>query len=86
MQTLPKLANANTRQSLTDTTIYRRQTRPVKVGNITIGGGYLVVLQSIINEDTLNTDGSVAAIRRLHKKLAARLSALPYRVWLMPKL
>ena len=52
---------------LLDTTIHRRKTRPVKVGNITIGGGYPVVVQSMINEDTLDIDGSVAAIRRLHE-------------------
>lgn len=50
-----------------DTTIHRRKTRSVKVGNITIGGGYPVVVQSMINEDTLDIDGSVAAIRRLHE-------------------
>ncbi len=63
MQTLN---NPVTRQPL-DTTIHRRKTRPVKVGNITIGGGYPVVVQSMINEDTLDIDGSVAAIRRLHE-------------------
>lgn len=50
-----------------DTTIHRRQTRPVKVGNVIIGGGYPVVVQSMINEDTLDIDGSVSAIRRLHE-------------------
>ena len=50
-----------------DTTIHRRKTRPVKVGDITIGGGNPVVVQSMINEDTLDIDGSVAAIRRLHE-------------------
>lgn len=50
-----------------DTTIHRRKTRPVQVGNVTIGGGYPVVVQSMINEDTLDIDGSVAAIRRLHE-------------------
>ena len=68
MQTLPTPTTANTasRQS-TDTTIHRRKTRPVKVGNVTIGDGYPVVVQSMINEDTLDIDGSVAAIRRLHE-------------------
>lgn len=68
MQTLPSptTSKAANRQ-LTDTTIHRRQTRPVKVGNVTIGGGYPVVVQSMINEDTLDIDGSVAAIRRLHE-------------------
>lgn len=50
-----------------DTTIHRRKTRPVKVGNVTIGGGFPVVVQSMINEDTLDVEGSVAAIRRLHE-------------------
>ncbi|MDJ0742853.1 MAG: (E)-4-hydroxy-3-methylbut-2-enyl-diphosphate synthase [Xenococcaceae cyanobacterium MO_167.B27] len=50
-----------------DTTIHRRKTRPVKVGNVTIGGGYPVVVQSMINEDTLDIEGSVAGIRRLHE-------------------
>ena len=50
-----------------DTTIMRRQTRPVKVGDVTIGGGHPVVVQSMINEDTLDVDGSVAGIRRLHE-------------------
>ena len=52
---------------LIDTTIIRRKTRPVSVGNVIIGGGSPVVVQSMINEDTLDIDGSVAAIRRLHE-------------------
>ncbi|HEY9771598.1 MAG TPA: (E)-4-hydroxy-3-methylbut-2-enyl-diphosphate synthase [Coleofasciculaceae cyanobacterium] len=65
MQTLdnPNLTNS----TAFDTTIHRRKTRAVKVGNITIGGGNPVVVQSMINEDTLDIDGSVAAIRRLHE-------------------
>jgi len=50
-----------------DTSIHRRKTRPVKVGNVTIGGNNPVVVQSMINEDTLDIDGSVAGIRRLHE-------------------
>jgi (E)-4-hydroxy-3-methylbut-2-enyl-diphosphate synthase len=50
-----------------DTAIHRRQTRPVRVGEVTIGGGHPVVVQSMINEDTLDVDGSVAGIRRLHE-------------------
>jgi len=53
--------------NLFDTTIHRRKTRPVKVGNVTIGGNNPVVVQSMINEDTLDVDASVAAIRRLHE-------------------
>ncbi len=65
MQTLDN-PNVNVTPAF-DTTIHRRKTRPVKVGNVTIGGGYPVVVQSMINEDTLDIDGSVAAIRRLHE-------------------
>ncbi len=69
MQTLPTptTSKAGDRQLSTDTTIHRRKTRPVKVSNVTIGGGYPVVVQSMINEDTLDIDGSVAGIRRLHE-------------------
>ncbi len=51
----------------TATSLPRRKTRAVPVGNITIGGGHPVVVQSMINEDTLDVEGSVAAIRRLHE-------------------
>ncbi|MDS3860377.1 (E)-4-hydroxy-3-methylbut-2-enyl-diphosphate synthase [Thermosynechococcaceae cyanobacterium BACA0444] len=47
--------------------IVRRKTRPVPVGSITIGGGYPVAVQSMINEDTLDVAGAVAGIRRLHE-------------------
>jgi (E)-4-hydroxy-3-methylbut-2-enyl-diphosphate synthase len=50
-----------------ETGIIRRKTRPVPVGAITIGGTHPVAVQSMINEDTLDIDGSVAAIRRLHE-------------------
>ncbi|HEY9740311.1 MAG TPA: (E)-4-hydroxy-3-methylbut-2-enyl-diphosphate synthase [Coleofasciculaceae cyanobacterium] len=66
MQTLPTPTTAPT-QPAVDTTIHRRKTRPVQVGSVTIGGGYPVVVQSMINEDTLDIEGSVAAIRRLHE-------------------
>ena len=65
MQTLDNLNLTDT--TAFDTTIHRRKTRPVKVGDIIIGGGNPVVVQSMINEDTLDVDGSVAAIRRLHE-------------------
>ncbi len=53
--------------SNTSTTIIRRKTRPVPVGSIFIGGSHPVAVQSMINEDTLDIAGSVAAIRRLHE-------------------
>ncbi len=66
MQTL-SAPIANPSAPTFDTTIHRRRTRPVQVGKITIGGGHPVVVQSMINEDTLDIDGSVAGIRRLHE-------------------
>ncbi len=70
MQTLPTPPVITTNafnEPTFDTTIKRRKTRPVKIGNVTVGGGYPVVVQSMINEDTLDINGSVAAIRRLHE-------------------
>ncbi|NEQ51739.1 MAG: (E)-4-hydroxy-3-methylbut-2-enyl-diphosphate synthase [Leptolyngbya sp. SIO3F4] len=67
MQTLtPPSSNAGANE-LVDTKIIRRKTRPVPVGDVIIGGGAPVVVQSMINEDTLDIEGSVAAIRRLHE-------------------
>jgi (E)-4-hydroxy-3-methylbut-2-enyl-diphosphate synthase len=67
MQTLDTSKQATNSAPEFDTVIHRRKTRPVKVGDVTIGGGYPVVVQSMINEDTLDIEGSVAAIRRLHE-------------------
>ncbi len=72
MQTLPNpavkpSAPTSSDQLSTDPAIQRRKTRPVAVGSVTIGGDHPVVVQSMINEDTLDTDASVAAIRRLHE-------------------
>ena len=67
MQTLTPPASNTGIDELVDTKIIRRKTRPVPVGSVTIGGGAPVVVQSMINEDTLDVDGSVAAIRRLHE-------------------
>lgn len=47
--------------------INRRKTRPVKVGNVTIGGNAPVVVQSMINEDTMDIQGAANAIQRLHE-------------------
>ena len=68
MQTLPNpIASIPASSPAIDTSIQRRKTRPVPVGSITIGGGHPVAVQSMINEDTLDIEGSVAAIRRLHE-------------------
>lgn len=68
MQTLSTpVTETDERSTPVSTSITRRQTRPVPVGDVIIGGGHPVVVQSMINEDTLDIDGSVAAIRRLHE-------------------
>ncbi|AUC61231.1 (E)-4-hydroxy-3-methylbut-2-en-1-yl diphosphate synthase IspG [Cyanobacterium sp. HL-69] len=67
MQTIEQPIAPSAEDKLFDTTIHRRQTRAVKVGDVTIGGNNPVVVQSMINEDTLDIDGSVAGIRRLHE-------------------
>ena len=48
-----------------DTQIHRRSTRTVWVGKIPIGSDHPVVVQSMINEDTLDIEGAVAGIKRL---------------------
>ena len=51
----------------TDPAIRRRKTRSVPVGSILIGSEHPVAVQSMINEDTLDIEGAVAGIRRLHE-------------------
>ena len=48
-----------------DTQIHRRVTRTVMVGEVPIGSEHPVVVQSMINEDTLDIEAAVAGIRRL---------------------
>jgi len=50
-----------------DTLIRRRKTRSVRVGDIWVGSEHPVVVQSMINEDTLDVEGATAGIRRLHE-------------------
>jgi (E)-4-hydroxy-3-methylbut-2-enyl-diphosphate synthase len=50
-----------------DTVIRRRQTRSVRVGDVGVGSEHPVVVQSMINEDTLDIEGATAGIRRLHE-------------------
>lgn len=45
----------------------RRKTRAVRVGNVTMGGGHPVVVQSMITEETRNIDACVEQIIALHK-------------------
>ncbi|MFM7450004.1 MAG: (E)-4-hydroxy-3-methylbut-2-enyl-diphosphate synthase [Leptolyngbyaceae cyanobacterium] len=68
MQTLPSPVLPGSSTTIpAEPAIVRRKTRPVPVGSITIGGNNPVAVQSMINEDTLDIEGSVAAIRRLHE-------------------
>ncbi len=48
-----------------DTQIHRRVTRTVMVGEVPIGSEHPVVVQSMINEDTLDIEAAVAGIQRL---------------------
>ncbi len=50
-----------------DTVIHRRQTRSVRVGDVWVGSAHPVVVQSMINEDTLDVEGATAGIRRLQE-------------------
>ena len=50
------------------TQIHRRKTRTVMVGDIAIGSEHPVRVQSMINEDTLDIEGSTTAIRNLHEE------------------
>ncbi len=50
-----------------DTLIRRRKTRSVRVGDVWVGSEHPVVVQSMINEDTLDIEGATAGIRRLHE-------------------
>ncbi len=43
----------------------RRQSVPVKVGNVTVGGGAPVVVQSMTNTDTADIDATVAQVSQL---------------------
>lgn len=47
--------------------IQRRKTCPVRVGDIIIGDGNPVVVQSMINEDTLDIENATASIREMHE-------------------
>ena len=50
-----------------DVTYPRRQTSPCRIGNMTIGSGNHVLVQSMITEETRNVDACVEQIIELHK-------------------
>lgn len=47
--------------------IQRRPTRAVQVGDVIIGNGNPVVVQSMINEDTLDVENATKSIREMHE-------------------
>ncbi len=49
------------------TQIVRRPTRTVMVGDIPMGSEHPVRVQSMINEDTMDIEGSTDAVKRLHE-------------------
>lgn len=66
MQTLISASPTPT-QPYPELTYPRRPTRTVWVGDVPIGSDHPVVVQSMINEDTLDIERAVAGIRRLHE-------------------
>ena len=44
---------------------HRRPTIDVRIGNITLGGNHPVVVQTMTNTNTLDTEGSVAQCERI---------------------
>ena len=47
--------------------INRKQTRQIMVGNVPVGGGAPITVQSMTNTDTAKVDETVAQINRLEK-------------------
>ncbi|MEK6583560.1 MAG: flavodoxin-dependent (E)-4-hydroxy-3-methylbut-2-enyl-diphosphate synthase, partial [Nitrospirota bacterium] len=45
--------------------INRRKTRQIKVGNVLIGGGAPVIVQTMTNTDTRDVNATVSQIKRL---------------------
>ncbi len=63
--TQPQISTDTNRRYSTQ--VHRRPTRTVMVGDIGIGSEHPVRVQSMINEDTLDIEGSTTAIRNLHE-------------------
>ena len=76
MQKITTLSNTSYRY---DTQIHRRSTRTVMVGSIAVGSEHPVVVQSMINEDTMDIVGATAGIRRLVDNFASQIENLPIK-------
>ena len=55
-----------------DTQIHRRVTRTVMVGDVPMGSEHPIVVQSMINEDTLDIEAAVAMASSAWRKQAVR--------------
>src|SRR5262245_23369432 len=45
----------------------RHKTVPVQVGNVTVGGGAPIVVQSMTNTDTADVEGTARQVAALHR-------------------
>ena len=61
--------------------MYRDHTKEVQIGNVTIGGGNPIRIQSMTNTKTEDVEATVAQILAL-EKLAVRSSAALCRIWM----
>jgi (E)-4-hydroxy-3-methylbut-2-enyl-diphosphate synthase len=59
--------NLSIMQPFLDRPLDRKQTVGVLVGNVLVGGGAPVVVQSMTNTDTADIDGTVAQVAALHR-------------------
>lgn len=59
--------------------VHRTKTRPVRVGNLTIGGNNEVVIQSMCTTKTHDVEATVAEIKRL-EEAGCRSYVLQYRM------
>ncbi|HEY3781841.1 MAG TPA: (E)-4-hydroxy-3-methylbut-2-enyl-diphosphate synthase [Fimbriimonadaceae bacterium] len=55
-------------ENLPSVSYARRKTRPIPIGNLVMGGGHPVMVQSMITEETRNVDACVEQIIGLHKE------------------
>jgi len=62
-----KKNSKNLSQSNSGLTFERRKTRPVKIGDVSVGGGAPIVVQSMTKTHTKDIEGTVEQIKRLEK-------------------
>ena len=70
--------------------MYRDHTKEVQIGNVTIGGGNPIRIQSMTNTKTEDVEATVTQILELEaagcdRKLAVRSSAALCRIWMQRK-